>query len=62
MPKNLQYLFGLNLEAEKSMILVRRKKGRKKKTTFENDNDGAIRESVSKLNIIISYDDANNAS
>ena len=34
----------------------------KKKTTFENDNDGAIPESVSKLNIIISYDDANNAS
>ena len=33
-----------------------------KKTTFENDNDGAIPESVSKLNIIISYDDANNAS
>ena len=39
------------------MILTRRKKKRKKKTTFENDSDGAIPESVSKLNKIVSYDD-----
>ena len=33
-----------------------------KKTTFENDNDDAIPESVSKLNKIVSYDDTDSDS
>ena len=33
-----------------------------KKTTFENDSDDAIPESVSKLNKIVSYDDTNSDS
>ena len=32
------------------------------KTTFENDSDNAIPESVSKLNKIVSYDHTNSGS
>ena len=62
MSKNLQCLFGLNLEVEKKHDSGKEKERTQKKTTFENDNDDAIPESVSKLNIIISFDDTNNAS
>ena len=33
-----------------------------KKTTFENDSDNAVPESVSKLNKIVSYDDTDSDS
>ena len=38
------------------------KKKTQKKTTFENDSDHAIPESVSKLNKIVSYDDTDSGS
>ena len=39
-----------------------KKEKTQRKTTFENDSDDAIPESVSKLNKIVSYDDADSGS
>ena len=63
MSTNLQCLFGLNLKAEKKLHDSDEEQEKtQKKTTFENDSDDAIPQSVSKLNKIVSYDDTDSDS
>ena len=55
MSKNLQCLFGLNLEVEKKQHDSDEEREKtQKKITFGNDSDDTIPESISKLNKIVS--------
>ena len=63
MSKNLQRLFGLYLKAEKKQHDYDEEKEKtQKKTTFGNDSDDTIPESVSKSNKIVFYDNTDSES
>ena len=63
MSKSLQCLFGLFESAKNPQHDSDKEKEKmQKKTTFENDSDDTIPESVSKLNKIVFYDDTDSDS
>ena len=60
--KNLQCLFGLFESGKKQHDSDKENKKTQKKTTLENDSDGNITASVSKLNKIVFYEDTDSGS
>ena len=63
MSKSLQCLFGLFESAKNPQHDSDKEKEKmQKKTTFENDSDDTIPESVSKLNKIVFYDNTDSDS
>ena len=62
MSKPLLCLFGLFESGKKPHDSDKEKEKMQKKTTFENDSDDTIPESVSKLNKILFYDNTDRGS